>query len=430
MRQRKELVLVMCLTLPILAAHESNATTCCTRHVTVDISGPAAEAGLAIAEWSSLFSSEGGSSPSQCPILIVGPGGCIDYQFKGVLSSGPAGRLDMKLVDCNHNTVVKVGSITWPCASFPNPCPDVMINFIVPFAAGFQPLNQIIDDYERIPVSCSVDPEKDIVEPDESMTVTVSEITDAQGRNSADFQWILAEAADGQILNGIEEGGLKGFQVDGGTVEVTYKAPSCCKKEDEDIYIYNSCWEKPEHPGPPENRIGKATFTKEPKVIEASIEYDHELIQKFPCVGCYRKNRITGTVPITINLEDRPPSIHGKGSVKSNLYGEGDGCTLSAAGMMTVSISGTLKSSGDDQQLLLVRFDENHAEDWTVHMVCPSKPEDSGNYSEVMGPPPKSKNDVWTLTFEDGYRLHLQANFSGMGWNNILHVPCLARCSE
>jgi len=272
MRQLKEFVLVMCLALPLLAAHEINATTCCTRHVTVDISGPAAEAGLATAKWSSLFSSEGGRYPSQCPILIVGPGGCIDYQFKGVLTSGPAGRLDMKLVDCIHNTVVKQGSITWPCASFPNSCPDVMMNFIVQFAAGFQPLDQIIYDYERIPERCEIELERQEVSPGQNVEVQLSDIVDAEGRKSKEVNRIVVYASNGEITGGTEldaDPRFKAFRVGDGSIGFSYQAPDTEDNpgnEDDTIVVYNSCDILPEHRSPlsstqPGDTIAEKTIT-------------------------------------------------------------------------------------------------------------------------------------------------------------------------
>jgi cation diffusion facilitator CzcD-associated flavoprotein CzcO len=77
-----------------------------------------------------------------------------------------------------------------------------------------------------------------------------------------------------------------------------------------------------------------------------------------------------------------------------------------------------------------VRFNENHPDDWTLHMVCPNKREGRGDFPEPMDPPPRTKDDVWIFRLEDGFRLHLQGNCSGKGWNNILQLPCLRRCSK
>ncbi len=357
----------------------------------------------------------------------------LDYVFKSNFSDNKQRgvcTLNLELYDHHHGKVVKQAQAIWKYEEVAGSKFRRAVQPIHEMARQFMPLSKTLSDYERAPESCSVDPEKDPVEPDETITVNISGIKDSEGRTSADFQWILVKAKKGEIVNGEEWNDYKGFKVGGGSVNVKYKAPSCCKKEEETVIVYNSCWQKPEHPGLPENKIGKATFSKAPEVIKASIEYDHELTHLFPCDGCYRVTRVTGKVPITIYLDEKPPRIRGGGKVKSKLYGEGDGCNVTASGTMSVSISGTVRKSNDDEQLLLVRFSENHPDNWTVNMVCPEKPDDSGHYPEPMDPPPRIKDDVWIFKLEDGFRLHLQGNFSGKGWNNILHVPCLRSCSK
>lgn len=225
----------------LLMASKVNAKTCCTRHVMIGISSSAVEADL-MAMWMSLFSGE-------CPHLIViaAPGGCIDYQFKGALFSGPVGRLDMKLIDCVHNTVVKEASITWPCVSFPNSCIDIMMNFIASFAAYFQPLDKIIFDYERIPEHCEIELEQEEVFPGQEIQVKLSDITNAEGRKSREFNRIVVFASKGEIIGGTEldfDPTFKAFQVGDRPIAFTYKAPDTEDNPgnaDDTIYVYNSC---------------------------------------------------------------------------------------------------------------------------------------------------------------------------------------------
>jgi len=253
MCQQKKLLSIIFLILFLLMARKINAKTCCTRHVTVGISGSALEANLAMAMWVSLFSSKGESPLHQCPVLIVGPGGCIDYQFKGVLFSGPVGRLDMKLIDCVHNTVVKEASITWPCVSFPNSCIDIMMNFIASFAAYFQPLDKIIFDYERIPEHCEIEVEQEEVSPGQEIQVKLSNIVDPEGRKSREFNRIVVYASKGEIMGGTEldsDPKFKAFRVEGGSITFTYKAPDTEDNPgnaDDTIFVYNSCDILPEN---------------------------------------------------------------------------------------------------------------------------------------------------------------------------------------
>jgi len=242
MYQEKKLLSIIFLILFLLITPKINAKTCCTRHVMIGISGSALEADLAMTIWMSLFSGE-------CPalIVIVAPGGCIDYQFKGVLFSGPVGRLDMKLIDCVHNTVVKEASITWPCVSFPNSCIDIMMNFITLFATYFQPLDKIIFDYERIPEHCEIEVEKEEVSPGQEIQVKLSDITNAEGRKPREFNRILVSASAGEIIGGTEldfDPKFKAFHVGNGAIAFNYKAPDTEDNPgngDDKIYVYNSC---------------------------------------------------------------------------------------------------------------------------------------------------------------------------------------------
>jgi hypothetical protein len=247
MRERNNSVLIIFFILFLLTSGKIDAKTCCTRRVTVDISGSAVEASLATAMWVNLFSSEGGSSLTGCPILIVGPGGCIDYQFKGVLLSGPVGGLDMKLIDCVHNTIVKEASITWPCISFPNPSLDIMMNFIAPFASCFQPLDKIIFDYERIPEHCEIEVGQEEVSPGQKIQVKLSDIIDSEGRKSREFNRIVVYASKGEVLEGTEldsDPRFKAFQVGDGSIVFSFKAPDTEDNpgnSDDTIFVYNSC---------------------------------------------------------------------------------------------------------------------------------------------------------------------------------------------
>jgi len=330
----------------------------------------------------------------------------------------------MKLIDCVHNTVVKEASITWPCVSFPNSCIDITMNFIASFAAYFQPLDKIIFDYERIPESCSVDPEKDPVEPDETITVNISGIKDSEGRTSADFQWILVDAKKGEIVNGDEWNGYKGFQVGGGAVNVKYKAPRGCKKDKETIVVYNSCWQKPEHPGLPENKIGDTTFTIEPKIIEAFIEFDHEVgfIKHAPDgVKIRVTESIKGMVPITIHLKDKPPSIKGKGTVASKDYGSRGGCTISGSNKVTVAIAGVVKETKNKEIQLLIKYG-GKAPPHELRTVCGDKTFSVLNPNMAIGNDGEFIGDFKFL-LEDGFRIHIPYG-TGRGWNYILNVAC------
>lgn len=290
MGQEKKLLALIFLILFLLMAPKINAKTCCTRYVTVDISGYAMEANLARALWVSLFSGEGGSLLDQCPALIVGAGGRMDYQFKGVLFSGPAGRLDMTLIDCVHNTVVKFGSITWPCVSFPNSCIAITINFITSFAAYFQPLDKIIFDYERIPEHCEIEVEQEEVFPGQEIQVKLSDITNAEGRKSREFNQIVVSASKGEIIGGTElysDPKFKAFRVGEGSITFTYKAPDeeNSQATEDKIIVYNSCdiLKKDEYPMPKTGLKDKIA-EKKIKLIRANYA-TAKITEKYEVIG-------------------------------------------------------------------------------------------------------------------------------------------------
>lgn len=261
--------------------------TCCTREIaSVPVSGAnESQNSRLIGYWEEVLIPD--AINSECPHIDFNvfeamgqPIEYFDYVFKSNFSDNEQRgicTLNLQLYDHHHGKVVKEAQAIWKYEEIDLSKFRHAVSAIHDMARQFIPLSKTLSDHERVPETCSVDPEKDPVEPDETITVNISGIKDRKGRTSADFQWILVNAKKGEIVNGVEWDDYKGFQVDGGAVNVKYKAPKGCKKEEETIFVYNSCWQKPEHPGLPENRIGDTTFNIEPKVIEAFIEFNHEV---------------------------------------------------------------------------------------------------------------------------------------------------------
>lgn len=279
MRKQKIFLSILFLILSFLIFQKVNAKTCCTRKVMVDIIGPPMEASLAMSIWVSLFSSGGGSSLSQCPIVVVMPGGCIDYQFKGIIIPGPVGRLEIKLIDCVHNTVVKEGNITWPCVSFPGSCIGVMMNFIGLLATNFQPLDKIIYDYERIPEHCEIEFEREEVSPGQETQVTLSNIVDFEGRKSKEFNRIVVQALKGEIIGGTaldSDPRFKAFPVGNRSITFTYKAPDTEENPnntDDTIFVFNSCDILPENLYPLSRTVFRDKIAeKKIKMVKADAE--------------------------------------------------------------------------------------------------------------------------------------------------------------
>jgi len=405
--------------------------TCCTRFISsMPVSGAdnKSQSDILIGYWEEVLIVD--AIVSECPnidIVRMGKLEHLDYVFKSNFSDNKQRgicTLNLQLYDHHHGKVVKEAQAMWKYDETAGSMYQHAVQPIHDMAKQFMPLSKTLSDYERVPESCSVDPEKDPVEPDETIAVNISGIKDSEGRTSADFQWILVDAKKGEIVNGDEWNGYKGFQVGGGAVNVEYKAPKGCKKEEETVFVYNSCWQKPEHPGLPENKIGDTTFSIEPKVIEAFIEFDHEVgFIKYAPDGV--KIRVTenikGMVPITIHLKDKPPSIKGKGTVASKDYGSRGGCTISGSNKVTVAIAGVVKETKNKEIQLLINYG-GKAPPHELRTVCGDKTFSVLNPNMAIGNDGEFIGD-FTFLLEDGFRIHIPYG-TGRGWNYILNVPC------
>lgn len=103
---------------------------------------------------------------------------------------------------------------------------------------------KLLWEFEKIPISCVIKPEKDVVEPDEQISIEITAFKDRKGRNSREFNRIVVQALEGEILNGEKstfDPGYRVFTVGNGSVTVLYKAPELGEITEDMIYAYNSC---------------------------------------------------------------------------------------------------------------------------------------------------------------------------------------------
>jgi hypothetical protein len=178
---------------------------------------------------------------------------------------------DLKLEDPDHDTTVKEASCTWTGSileglGFPrsNGTQEYMIQEL---AKQFQPLEQLIRDYERIPEKCQIQlPDKE-VEAGKTITIQLTDLLDSEGRPPQPWQRVLVKAKKGKILNGesraLSEEGYRVFKAgNGGTVDVQYQAPEKCENTEDTLTVCNTC-QKGEDPGQkfaPEREIATKTF--------------------------------------------------------------------------------------------------------------------------------------------------------------------------
>jgi hypothetical protein len=107
-----------------------------------------------------------------------------------------------------------------------------------------RPLHEMLWDFEKIPITCDINPAKDLVKPDEEISIDLTSFKDRRGRSSREFNRVGVEAKNGKILNGEESSSnpdLRVFTLRKSAIKVLFKAPESCEEAEDVIYVYNSC---------------------------------------------------------------------------------------------------------------------------------------------------------------------------------------------
>ena len=172
--------------------------------------------------------------------------------------------LHMRLVNAHYNEVVKEGRTSWTGSA--SGAGSEEIKDLA--RSVFSPVDDIIYDYEQIPWSCEVDPEKDEISVGDGMSITIKNIRDSMGREPRPWQRIVVRVEKGEITNGVklEEEGLYAFLAGDGELEMEYKSPEDCKDSGtEEITVYNSCdwgqeWVRPLRVTGTQREIGEGEF--------------------------------------------------------------------------------------------------------------------------------------------------------------------------
>lgn len=108
-----------------------------------------------------------------------------------------------------------------------------------------RPINEkLLWEFEKIPVECKIEPEKEHLGAGEKMKIELKDFKDRKGRSSREFNRIVIKVKEGKILNG-EKSNLnpdyRVFIVGNGTISALYEAPESCDKKKDMIYVYNAC---------------------------------------------------------------------------------------------------------------------------------------------------------------------------------------------
>jgi len=106
------------------------------------------------------------------------------------------------------------------------------------------PITNLLDEFEKKPVSCQVKPEKDDIDTGEEIEIVFSDFRDAEQRASREFNRIVVHANEGKILNGetsVAGPEYKVFCLNEQPVKVRYEAPENSETGSDRITVYNSC---------------------------------------------------------------------------------------------------------------------------------------------------------------------------------------------
>jgi hypothetical protein len=239
----------------------------------------------------------------------------IDYIQPGYWEEGYMGQPDykggvaygdwtftMELLNSHFGEQVKQGTVYWSGG------PRDGIPVIEQLARSqFEPLGDLVWDYERVPFSAEVEPAQDPITAGERMTIQVSDLKDDQGRPTKPWQRIAVKVEHGEIFNGDynDEGDFYVFEVGNG-VQIQYQAPEICETKREKIEVFNSCvwgqeWIRPLYNSDPEQKIGETQFDITPlRDWIAKITYQSIIDEYNPETSAERQ------VMVTINARLKP----------------------------------------------------------------------------------------------------------------------------
>jgi hypothetical protein len=216
-----------------------------------------------------------GLSPQQLALyemdyLIVSSVSATDRQFAATVS----------LLDHHHGQTVKSGAFSW--SGGPS---GFGAGFQAMVDATFNPLDDLIYDYERKPQLCRITLEGSsptMVQAGETVTVRLSEVFDHQSRPSQKWQRVYVKSEKGKILNGREKGEYRVFDVGDGNLSMTYRAPDACRSDKDTITTYNTCYTKNNPDGTPQDvapdkEIAKKEFNIVCDQWDVTITYTEDL---------------------------------------------------------------------------------------------------------------------------------------------------------
>lgn len=276
---------------------------------------------------------------------------------------------------------------------------------------------EVLRDFERMLTSCAIEPEKEKVKSDEEIKIKLTSLQDIEGRPSREFNRVLIQSLEGEILGGVEHSvdpALKVLKVGDGFIEFTYKAPESCEKEKDIIYVYNSCDISREDLHPlSKTSLGEKIAEKSLEIICPEYELEIESITEGSSqegrYQYYNKQEAKGNIPIYVLDEDGSnggvSKVEGKGILtrigKGGVLGlDGAFKIIGGQGYDEIVIEGTLEQKQDESSELKLKVKEVRYKQYSGEKVK----DPSGEVKDVDYPQLTHEIDL-TFPVENGCRI-------------------------
>jgi len=378
-------------------------------------------------EWVNKMLEVGGYLPDPEPVELPDVLSEFDYIFIPSLSANARDfdpesgdllgqfTLYVQLVDQHHGKNVVDGSASWSFTKDGWGGAGDMLQAVKSLGESFVPIDGILCNYENLPESAEVDPEKDKVGVGEEINIQLTDISDCSGTQSKPWWRIFVKVDKGEIKDAPEEyGEYSVFKVDNGAIDVKYQAPEMCPGEDktETISVYNTCTMREDTIGPPENEIANGTFEL---LCDMELEYDYWQVANFESM--HDECGYNGRVPFSVNYDNDPPTLEGDGEIEISGSGGAGNCQWIHQGVISVTISGHMEYDGSGEPTL-------HIIDETVFKSHTIEGNIEGCGGGQLFPITLPSIDL-EFPLEDGHKIEWDFNMLGVtGQSSVtLHVP-------
>lgn len=162
----------------------------------------------------------------------------IEYLFRCKITPGNDRKsfsAVVELVDVPRNIVVKTASASWA----DNGAAEIRAG--EQLANEFMPLNQLLYDYEKIPLTGEIFVPGDEVGSGDRTNITLKNLRFRQ-EVPKEWQYLAIKLDQGKIINAALIDGYYYLKIGpGGRVDLVYEAPEECKDQEEHMEVHNCC---------------------------------------------------------------------------------------------------------------------------------------------------------------------------------------------